>query len=103
MRILVLPAALTVLLLSSCTGLFGSSNDPQNDAFHFCEDQVAATLDDPEGAEFSQWEGGGIPDEKHYEFEATVDADGQTFDLTCTVTGEYGSFVLESYELTPAG
>ena len=91
---------LAVVVLSGCTPLFGGSIDPQSEAFAFCEQQITLTFDDQKNAEFGQWSGGGIADEQHYEFEATVDADGQTFDLTCTVTGEPGSFVLESYELT---
>jgi hypothetical protein len=101
MRSLVAVPAILVLLLAACGGAGG--NDPQSDAFSYCEQQVAATFDDPESAEFGQWTGGGIADEKRFEFEATVTADGQDFDLTCVVTGEQGAFLLESYELTPAG
>jgi hypothetical protein len=99
--LLTVPAALAVVFLSACGGT--GTNDPQNDAFSFCEQQVAATFDDPDAAEFDQWTGGGTADEQRYEFESTVTADGETFDLTCTVTGEQGSFLLESYQLTPAG
>jgi hypothetical protein len=99
--LLAVPTAFAVLLLTACVG--GSVNDPQNDAFAYCEKEVAATFDDPDAVEFSQWTGGGVPDDQRYEFESTVTADGGTFDLTCTVTGEYGSFLLESYNLTPTG
>ena len=101
MRSLVAVPAVLVLLLTACGGSGG--NDPQNDAFSYCEQQVAATFDDPEAVEFSTWTGGGIANEKRFEFESTVTADGQAFDLDCVVTGEQGAFLLESYELTPAG
>jgi hypothetical protein len=98
--LIVAPVALALLVLSGCTGLFGGSRDPQNVAFDYCAEQVAATFDDPEAVEVAQYEGGHAGAADTYEFTSTVTAEGTTYDLSCTVTGTEGSFVLESYELT---
>jgi len=92
--------AVVMLLLAGCTGLFGGSRDPQNVAFDFCEEQVAATFEDPETVEFEQYEGGHTGVADTYEFTSTVTAAGETYDFTCTVTGTEGNFVLADYELT---
>ena len=101
MRILALPAALAVLLLCACAGFGGGGNDPQNEAETYCEQQVAATFDDPDAVEFTLDEGGPDGDE-HYAFQLEAELpDGTRFDVECAVSGTPGSFVLESYNVTP--
>ncbi len=94
-------SAVSLIVLTGCAP--GDDSAPEAAAAEYCQQQVSATFDDPSSTEFGEWEGGAASEAQRYEFSSTVSGDGQTFDLTCTVTGGPGSFLLESYNLTSAG
>ena len=91
--------------LSGCKGFLAGGNDPQNDGFYYCQEQVQPKFDNPDTVTWDGYEGGATGVAESYDYTTVAhadDASGATvdYDVTCSVKGTSGDFTLTGYTIT---
>ncbi|MEO8527596.1 MAG: hypothetical protein ABI435_00800 [Pseudolysinimonas sp.] len=67
----------------------------------FCQEQLAATFDEPGEVEFVEWHDGNYRPDRHYTFSGVASSSGGSFDVSCDVRGDPGDFRLDQYDIQP--
>ena len=97
-----------VLTLAGCFPLGGGTTDPGNDAYRFCEAQIAPKFDKPKTVVWGDDREGGANSSGGYDWTlpaTATDADGnsESYVVLCTVTGKRPDFNLANYSITATG
>jgi hypothetical protein len=96
------------LSLAGCFPLGGGTTDPMNDAYRFCEAQIAPMFDNPTTVVWNDDREGGPNASGGFDWTLHATADdaagtSETYTVLCTVTGTRPDFTLATFDIVDTG